>query len=452
MARSTKKSHKIVVDNVEYRWRVSLDKSCTWIGVSIWPSNEIGAVIVCRLKGSYPWVSKEPETCIPGLGMHIVVTNQIVKQIISYAKVVHEYNPDIKLNELKLGRIDKMIDLRKVASYKGSWCNGYPTHKEKWLNRLKTKICILDGHTLNPDDLSWDGFKQLGELTVYDRSPPELVVQRAKKSQIILSNKVVLSREIIEQLPELKYIGVLATGYNNIDIDAAKEKGIVVSNVPTYGSKSVAQFVMSHILNFAQSIAHHDQTVKNGKWEACPDFCYWETPLIELAGKTMGILGFGRIGQETAKLAQAFDMKVIVHNRSEIKAEGIEQVGLETLFQESDFMSLHCPLTEETENIINGETISLMKPTAYLINTSRGPLIDEAALANALNAGEIAGASLDVLSKEPPNNDNPLLSAKNCTITPHIAWATREARERLMGIAVENVKAFLDGKPQNVIT
>ena len=314
------------------------------------------------------------------------------------------------------------------------------------------EIVILDGYTLNPGDLSWEGVKDLGNCTFYDRTPPELTVERAKDADAVFTNKVVLNKEVIEQLPELKYIGVLATGYNVIDMDAARTAGIKVTNIPAYSTASVAQMVFSHILNFAQNVAVHAKSVSDGEWAENMDFSYWETPQMELAGKTIGIIGFGQIGQAVANIALAFGMKVIFNNRSQKEtALDARQVDFDTLLAESDFISINCPLTNENKGFINKETIEKMKPEVFLVNTGRGPLINEKDLADALNNGRIAGAGLDVLSTEPPSEDNPLPKAKNCSITPHIAWATFEARTRLMQIATENLKAFLDGNPKNVV-
>jgi glycerate dehydrogenase len=315
------------------------------------------------------------------------------------------------------------------------------------------KIVVLDGYTLNPGDLSWKDLEALGQCTVYERTGPEEVLSRAERAEIILTNKTVLSSDVIEKLPALKYIGVLATGYNIVDVETASERGIMVTNVPAYGTQSVAQLVFAHLLNLTHQVGHHAETVRSGRWTANPDFCYWDTPLIELAGLTMGIIGFGRIGQTTAKLALAFGMKVVAYDiaRPASITEGCEFVGLEDVFRKSDVISLHCPLTAQTEAIVNKDRLTLMKKTAFLINTSRGPLVDEQALADALNSGRIAGAGLDVLSSEPPEKDNPLLKAKNCFITPHIAWATRSARQRLLKVVIDNVAAFLAGKPQNVV-
>jgi glycerate dehydrogenase len=315
------------------------------------------------------------------------------------------------------------------------------------------KIIVLDGYTLNPGDLTWRDLEALGECTVYDRTAQEDIVERAGEAEIVLTNKTMLSVDIIGRLPKLRYISVLATGYNIVDGQAARERGVPVSNVPIYGTESVAQMVFAHLLNLTQNVAHHAQTVKDGRWVACPDFCYWDTPLVELQGLTMGIVGFGRIGRATARLARAFGMKVIAYDvaaQSEMP-EGCEMVKLEDVFQKADVVSLHCLLTPQTENLVNAERLALMKPTTFLINTSRGPLIDEQALADALNGDRLAGAGVDVLSIEPATKDNPLLAAKNCYVTPHIAWATRAARERLLQVATDNVAAFLAGKPQNVV-
>ena len=314
-------------------------------------------------------------------------------------------------------------------------------------------IVVLDGYTTNPGDVSWEGLKALGHCTIHDRTPASETVARAKGAEIVLTNKTVLSREIIAQLPRLKYIGVLATGYNIVDVVACRERGISVSNVPTYGTQSVAQMVFAHVLNLAQHVAHHAQTVRDGRWTASVDFCYWDYPLIELAGLTMGIIGIGRIGQATARLARAFGMNVIAHDAfppAQAPA-GVTMVELERVFRESDVVSLHCPLTAENPGMVNAERLAQMKPTAFLINTSRGPLVDQQALADALNAGRLAGAGVDVLAVEPPRPDNPLLAAKNCFISPHIAWATKSARERLLAAVIENVDAFIQGRPRNVV-
>ncbi|MHC4087262.1 MAG: D-2-hydroxyacid dehydrogenase [Planctomycetota bacterium] len=314
-------------------------------------------------------------------------------------------------------------------------------------------IVVLDGYTLNPGDLTWKDLESLGQCIVYDRTSPEETVPRAKDTEIVLTNKTLLFSDVIKQLPKLKYIGVLATGYNVVDVEAAGNLGIPVTNVPAYSTQSVAQMVFAHLLNLTQHVGHHAQTVRSGRWTSNPDFCYWDTPLIELVGLTMGIIGFGRIGKATAKLAQAFDMKVVAYDvvTPSGMPEGCQFVELEDVFRRSDVVSLHCPLTPQTKNLVNKQRLALMKKTAFLINISRGPIVDEQALAQALNNEEIAGAGLDVLSSEPPEKDNPLLTPRNCFITPHIAWATRSARQRLLKVVVENVAAFLAGKPQNVV-
>ena len=315
------------------------------------------------------------------------------------------------------------------------------------------KIVVVDGFTLNPGDLSWESIEKLGECAIYDRSTPEEVIDRVGDAEVIITNKVVFSADTIGRLAGLQYIGVTATGYNIVDVGAARERGVTVTNVPTYGTDSVAQMVFAHLLNLTQNVAHHAQTVSDGRWCSSEDFCYWDTPLIELAGKTMGIVGFGRIGRATAKLAIAFGMKVLAYDVTSPgqTPDGCEMVTLEDIFRHADVISLHCPLTPQTENIVNERNLSLMKKTAFLINTSRGQLIDERALAEALNNGKIAGAGLDVLAVEPPEEQNPLLTARNSYVTPHIAWATRAARERLLSVAVENLAAFIADKPQNVV-
>jgi len=311
----------------------------------------------------------------------------------------------------------------------------------------------LDAFTLNPGDLTWKSLEELGECAIYDRTAPEDTVQRADGAEIVLTNKTLLSSDIIERLAKLQYIGVLATGYNIVDAEAARKRGIPVTNVPTYGTDSVAQMVFAHLLNLTQNVAGHAQTVSNGRWCSAPDFCYWDTPLVELRGLTIGIIGFGRIGQATARLASAFGMKVIAYDITPPAQtlEMCEMVKLEDVFRLADVITLHCPLTSQTEKLVNEQRLALMKKTAFLINTSRGPLIDEQALADALNNSRIAGAGFDVLTIEPPDEQNPLLKAKNCYITPHIAWATRAARERLLHVAVDNVAAFLAGRPKNVV-
>ncbi len=307
-------------------------------------------------------------------------------------------------------------------------------------------IVVLDGYTLNPGDLSWDALRELGPCEIYDRSASDEIVPRSASAEIVLTNKIKLNDGYMSALPALKYIGVTATGYNIVDFAAARKRKVIVTNVPTYGTQSVAQMTFALLLELAQHVGHHVQTVREGRWTRSPDFSYWDYPLIELDGLTMGIIGFGRIGQAVGKLAEAFGMKVLTHSRKQRAEE------MENLFGQSDVISLHCPLTPETKHLVNAERLAWMKPTAFLLNTSRGPLIDEAALAKALNEGRIAGAGLDVLAVEPPTADNPLLRAKNCFVTPHIAWATRAARSRLMDAVVENVHAFLTGKPRNVVS
>ncbi len=313
-------------------------------------------------------------------------------------------------------------------------------------------LVILDAYTLNPGDLSWERLLSLGNCSIYDRTPADQVVAEAAEAELVLTNKAVLSREVIEALPQLNYIGVMATGYNVVDLDTARDRDITVTNVPIYGTDSVAQMVFAHVLNFTQRVAHHSDAVKAGRWSSASDWCFWDFPLRELAGLTMGIIGFGRIGQATAKLADAFGMKVLVHNRSSIDPlEYAQQVDLDTLFRDSDVVSLHCPLNEETRGMVGAERLRMMKPTALLINTSRGPLVDELALADALQHRQIAGAGLDVLSTEPPPADHPLLGVEKCVITPHIAWATHSARSRLLDTVIDNVAAYLAGEPRNVV-
>jgi len=316
------------------------------------------------------------------------------------------------------------------------------------------RIVVLDGHTLNPGDLSWAGLYELGQCHIHDRTSSDDIVRRAQEAEVVLTNKTQLSKETIAHLPKLRYIGVLATGYNVVDVKAAHKQNICVTNIPAYGTVSVAQMVFAHLLNLTQHVAEHGQSVQAGDWSRSRDFCYWNFPLVELAGLTMGIIGLGRIGQTTARLALDFGMKVIYFDveKSITPQVNAQAVDLDTLFQESDVVSLHCPLNDSNFRLVNEQRLQLMKPTAFLINTSRGPLIDEKALADALNAGKIAGAGLDVLSREPPEAAHPLLKAKNCYITPHIAWATRAARRRLMDIAVANIRAFVNGRPQNVVT
>jgi len=314
-------------------------------------------------------------------------------------------------------------------------------------------IVVLDGYGLNPGDLSWERLHKIGDAKIYDRIAKENIIERIGDAEIVLTNKTPINAEIMDKT-KIKYIGVLATGYNVVDVEAAKERGIIVTNVPAYSTASVAQMVFAHVLEICNHVAHHDRTVKEGKWEKCPDFCYWERHLIELDGKVMGIIGYGRIGQAVAKVAQAFGMKVIAYSprkRKELENENMRYVELDELFSQSDIISLHAPLFESTRNIINKESISKMKKSVIIINTSRGPLVNEQDLADALNSGRIYAAGVDVVSEEPIKANNPLLKAKNIFITPHIAWAPKEARVRLMNIAMENIEAYLAGRPINVV-
>ena len=316
------------------------------------------------------------------------------------------------------------------------------------------KIVVLDGYTENPGDLSWSGFEALGELTCYDRTPAAEAVARIGNAELVITNKTPITRAVIEACPNMKYVGVLATGYNVVDVAAAKEHGIVVTNIPTYGTDSVAQFAFAMLLEICHHVQHHSDAVHEGRWEHNKDWCFWDYPLIELAGKTMGIIGYGRIGQATGRLAQAFGMKVLANDTVQnpaLENENCRYAEREELFRESDVIALHCPLFPDTEGIINRDTIAKMKAGVIILNNSRGPLIVEQDLADALNSGKVAAAAVDVVSTEPIHGDNPLLSAKNCLITPHISWAPKESRERLMNIAVENLRAFLAGKPVNVV-
>lgn len=319
--------------------------------------------------------------------------------------------------------------------------------------RKAHRIVALDGYGLNPGDLSWEGIEKLGEFTVYDRTAVDEIVERAAQADIVLTNKTPLSAATLDRLPRLRYIGVLATGYNIVDTMAAKERGIVVTNIPSYSTDSVAQMVFAHLLNIASDVANHSQSVKAGDWAGCKDFCYLKSPVFELAGKTMGIVGFGHIGSAVARIAHAFDMNVLAKtskNREELP-DYVSPVAWETLLTESDVISLHCPLTDSTRNLIDANAIAHMKPTAIVINTGRGPLVNEYDLAEALNSGRIKAAGVDVLSQEPPRPDNPLIAARHCYITPHIAWATFEARERLMQIATDNIRQYIEGNIINQV-
>lgn len=306
------------------------------------------------------------------------------------------------------------------------------------------KIVVLDGYCLNPGDLSWRGLEALGEVTVYDRTPESLLLDRVQGAAAVLTNKTPLNRESLAALPGLRYIGVLATGYNVVDTAAARERGIVVTNVPAYGTASVAQLTIALLLELCHHVGAHGEAVRRGEWTASQDWSFWKTPQVELAGKTFGCVGLGRIGRQTAQIAEALGMRVVVHSRS-------QGIGLEALLAQSDVVSLHCPLFLETRGLLGASQFQRMKPSAFLLNTSRGPLVVEQELADALNAGTIAGAGVDVLSVEPPAEGSPLFTARNCIVTPHIAWATREARGRLMEIATQNVSAFAGGAPENVV-
>ena len=319
-------------------------------------------------------------------------------------------------------------------------------------NTKVMKIVILDGFTAQPGDLSWQALETLGTLTVYDRTLPHETVARAADADIVLTNKVVISREVMEQLPKLRYIGVLATGYNVVDIQAASERGITVTNVPAYSTESVAQMVFAHLLTVTNRTEHYAIANREGRWSRNPDFCYWDFPHTELAGKTFGIVGLGNIGQRVAQIALAFGMKVKAMSSKPTLPAGIEKVSWEELLATSDILSLHCPLTERTHHLINSDTLRQMKSTAILINTGRGPLVDDQAVTLALSEGRLSAFCADVLTEEPPSIENPLLKQPNAFITPHIAWASKEARIRLIQVATDNVRAFLDGKPQNVVT
>jgi len=304
---------------------------------------------------------------------------------------------------------------------------------------------------MNPGDLSWKGLESLGDVTVYDRTEPELVMARAAGADALLTNKTVLDSTTLHALPALKYVGVLATGYNVVDVDAAREAGIIVTNIPAYSTASVAQMVFAHLLAAVNNVEHYTIANRSGRWSASPDFCYWDTALTELAGKTFGVVGFGNIGSAVARIALAFGMKVLAFTSKEAVGlpDGVEKATLDDLFGRSDVVSLHCPLTDTTRHMVNADRLKLMKPSAILINTGRGPLVDEQALADALNTGALRAAGVDVLSCEPPRADNPLLSARNCFVTPHLGWATKEARTRLMDIAVDNLRSFIAGHPKN---
>nr|WP_314698420.1 D-2-hydroxyacid dehydrogenase [uncultured Prevotella sp.] len=315
------------------------------------------------------------------------------------------------------------------------------------------KLSILDCHAVNPGDLSWDAIKAIAECDIYERTSQSEIVERAREADGILINKVSITREILDQLPRLKYIGELATGYNNIDVEAARERGIVVCNIPAYSTDSVAQHVFALLLNVTTRVGHYAEAVRRGEWSKQQDFCYWDTPLVELSGKTLGVVGLGNIGQKVATIAHTMGMDISAYtskNSSDLP-EWIRKTTLEGLFSTSDVISLHCPLTAENTSMINAETLKGVRRGAILINTGRGALVDEQAVADALASGQLGAYCADVLTDEPPRSDNPLFSQPNAFITPHIAWATREARERLMAICVENIKKFIAGEPQNVV-
>lgn len=311
------------------------------------------------------------------------------------------------------------------------------------------KICILDGYSLNPGDLDWSPVERLGDVTLFDRTPADKIVERAADADIVLTNKVPFNADTLRQLPRLRFICVLATGYNIIDTEAAARQGVVVANIPAYSTLSVAQMAFAHILNITNHVASYAREVADGKWTNCPDFCFWDSALTELAGKTMGIVGLGNTGMATARIAVAMGMKVVAltSKSADTLPEGITPAPLDDVLASADVVSLHCPLTPSTRHLINAASIAKMKPSAILINTGRGPLVDEQAVADALNGGRLAAFGADVLSQEPPRGDNPLLSARNCFLTPHIAWATIEARTRLMSTATENVRQFIAGEP-----
>lgn len=315
------------------------------------------------------------------------------------------------------------------------------------------KIVLLDAHTANPGDLSWQPLETIAPCDVHPRTPPDQTVARCAGADIVITNKAPITREMIMALPDLKYIGVTATGFNIVDTVAAKERGIIVSNVPGYGTPAVAQHVIALMLELTNHVGHAATSVRDGGWVRCPDFCYWDHPIVELSGRTLGIIGYGDIGSAVARIGSAFGMKVLASKRTwkEPPPEGVESAEIDDIFAKSDIISLHCPLTDATKHLVGERTLGLMKKDAFLINTGRGPLIDEASLAKALNEGRIAGAGLDVLSVEPAKADNPLLTAKNCLVTPHVAWASREARARLIDITATNIAAFLAGKPVNVV-
>jgi glycerate dehydrogenase len=330
-----------------------------------------------------------------------------------------------------------------------------PTRIKYLVEYEAMKTVVLDGYCLNPGDLSWDALRAIAPLEVYDRTAESEMVARARGADMVLVNKAPISAATMDALPGLKYIGVLGTGYDIVDVAAARARGVVVCNIPTYGTASVAQFAFALLLELCHHVGAHGEAVRQGEWSRNPDWCFWKFPLVELAGKTMGIVGLGRIGRQTAAIAQAFGMRVVAHDAVQQEAPdwpGFAWLSLDELLAESDVVSLHCPLTPANQGMIDRVRLNRMKATAFLLNTSRGPLVVDLDLAAALDVGVIAGAGVDVLSMEPPLEGNPLLRARNCIVTPHIAWATREARERLLGIAVENVRAYLAGSPRNVVS
>ena len=321
---------------------------------------------------------------------------------------------------------------------------------------MASEIVVLDGYTLNPGDISWSGFEALGQTTVYDRTSPEETIKRASGFEYVLTNKTVLSREVLSELPDVKYIGVLATGYDNVDILAAKERQIPVTNIPTYGTDSVAQHATALLMELVRQPALHATAVRNGQWSESPDFCFSLSPISELSGKTLGIIGIGRIGQAFARIGKAMGMNILAHDEfppaeAAVSDLEVEFTDMDSVFKRADIISLHCPLTDKTKHLVNRSRLSIMKTDSLLINTSRGPLVDNEALANALNTGQIGGAGLDVLDVEPPPRDNPLLTAANCLITPHISWYSKASRERLMDIAVKNLASYVGGDSANVV-
>ncbi len=313
------------------------------------------------------------------------------------------------------------------------------------------KIVVTDAYTANPGDINWAPLEKLGELEVWDRTAPSKRRDRCRDADIVLSNKVIMDRETISRLPKLKYIGIMATGYNTVDLEYASERGIVVTNVPDYCSSAVAQMVFAHMMELARRTGLHDESVRRGDWSRCPDFCYWKSQQIDFSGMTMGLVGFGNIGRRVAKIALAMEMKVIAFVPSRKQMDGVDFSTIEDVFKKSDVLSLHCPLTEKTRNIVNTHSLSKMKKNAFLINTGRGPLVNEKDLSEALRNGVIAGAGLDVMDSEPPDQDSPLFDAPNCFITPHIAWATVDSRKKLIDVAADNIQAFLNGNPVNVV-